>query len=377
EAFEAVADARAASHIGVHAERAAALRQELHRRKEERTAPLEAAPGHAARIMTGAFIPMGVDAVIMREQTNEEAVTAEGTGVVTVLHAAKPGENIRRLGEDVSRGEPVGAAGDVVTPGRLNLLAATGQVTVEVHRRPRVCILASGDEIRELGQPFGPLDVLNSNAHAIAAAVRDAGAIAELIGIAADTLGDHIACIERARGADVLLTIGGVSVGTHDFVKPALTAVGATLELWKVAMRPGKPVAFGVWGRQLVFGLPGNPVSSQVSFELFVKPALLRLQGRSACMPQTLRARLVGSGMGKKAGFRMFARASAAVADDGYLEVCLDEKQGSGQVSGLARANALCVLAEEQTTIHPGDVVEVMLLDESWRLAAPYPSTRA
>lgn len=333
--------------------------------------------GYAARIMTGAFMPPGVDAVIMREQTDEGAVTAEGAGEVAVLHAAKAGENIRRRGEDVMRGECIAALGDVVTPGRLNLLAATGQVTVEVHRRPRVCILASGDELKELGQPFGALDVLNSNAHAIAATVRSSGAIAELIGIAADSLDDHIRCIERARGADVLVTIGGVSVGTHDFVKPALTAVGATLELWKVAMRPGKPVAFGTWGKQLVFGLPGNPVSSQVSFELFVRPALLRLQGHLACVPHPVRARLVGRGMTKKAGFRMFARACAFVGDDGAIKVTLDEKQGSGQVSGLARANALCVLAEDQTSIGDGDLVEVMLLDESWRVNASSSSSAA
>lgn len=334
-------------------------------------------PGHAARIMTGAFLPAGVDAVIMREQTDEGEVTAEGTGTVAVRHAAKPGENVRRRGEDVLEGECIAAIGDIVTPGRLNLLAATGQVTVDVHRRPRVCILASGDELKELGQPFGALDVLNSNAHAIAAAARSAGAVAELIGIAADSLDDHIACIERARGADVLVTIGGVSVGTHDFVKPALAAVGATLELWKVAMRPGKPVAFGTWGKQLVFGLPGNPVSSQVSFELFVKPALLRLQGQLACNPRPVRARLLGKGMSKKAGFRMFARACAAVDDEGGLTVTLDEKQGSGQVSGLARANALCVLAEEQTSVDDGDLVEVMLLDESWRVSASPSNTES
>lgn len=326
--------------------------------------------GHAARIMTGAFLPPGVDAVIMREQAHEDEVTTEGAGTVAVLHAAKAGEHIRQRGEDVMRGECIAAAGDVVTPGRLNLLAAAGEVAVSVHRRPRVCVLASGDELRELGQPYGALDVLNSNAYAIAASVRSSGAIAEVIGIAADSLEDHIACIERARGADVLVTIGGVSVGTHDFVKPALTAVGATLELWKVAMRPGKPVAFGVWGKQLVFGLPGNPVSSQVSFELFVKPALLRLQGHRACSPRPVRARLLGRGMSKKPGFRTFARACAAVGDDGRLTVTLDEKQGSGQVSGLARANALCVLAEEQTSLEDGDLVEVMLLDESWRVFA-------
>src|SRR5690606_22991023 len=215
-----------------------------------------------------------------RENTDEADVRDDATGTVRIRKAPQPGENVRRQGEDCAEGEGVGAPGDVVTPGRLNLIASAGHVVVSVHRRPRVAILASGDELRELGEPLGAHDIVNSNAHAIAAAVRDAGAVPELLGVAKDTLEDHRAKIDAANGADVLITIGGVSVGTHDFVRPALEAVGVTLDLWKVAMRPGKPLAFGRRGAQLVFGLPGNPVSSQVGFELFVRPALYRLQGR-------------------------------------------------------------------------------------------------
>src|SRR5690606_6620714 len=142
-------------------------------------------------------------------------------------------------------------------------------------------------------------------------------------------LEDHRAKIDAANGADVLITIGGVSVGTHDFVRPALEAVGVTLDLWKVAMRPGKPLAFGRRGAQLVFGLPGNPVSSQVGFELFVRPALYRLQGRRDVVRRALKARLGGEGMKKKPGFTIFARGRVALDDEGQLAVTLDGKQGS------------------------------------------------
>lgn len=329
----------------------------------------EVPAGKAVRIMTGAVIPPGVDAVVMRENTDESGVRDDASGVVKIKKAPARGENVRRKGEDCAEGELVGAPGDVVTPGRLNLLASAGHVVVTVHRRPRVAILASGDELRELGEPLGAHDIVNSNAHAIAAAVREAGGVPELLGIAKDTLEDHRAKIDAASGADVLLTIGGVSVGTHDFVRPALEAVGVTLELWKVAMRPGKPLAFGRRGAQLVFGLPGNPVSSQVSFELFVRPALHRLQGRRDVVKRALKARLVGDGMKKKPGFTIFARGRATVDEGGQLALTLDDKQGSGQVSGLARANALCVLPADSEGVRTGDLVEVVLLDGSFAFA--------
>lgn len=326
------------------------------------------APGTAVRIMTGAVIPEGVDAVVMRENTDESGVKDDATGTIVVQKAPRAGENIRRQGEDVTAGEEVGVPGDVVTPGRLNLLASAGHAVVSVYRRPRVAILASGDELRELGEPYGDDDILNSNAHAVAAAVREAGGVPELLGIAHDTLEDHRQKMDAAKGADVLLTIGGVSVGTHDFVRPALEALGVVLDLWKVAMRPGKPLAFGRRGPQLVFGLPGNPVSSQVSFELFVKPALYKLQGRGDVVKQPLRAKVKGEGMKKKPGFTIFARARLSLRD-AELTVLLDDKQGSGQVSGMARANALCVLPADSDGVREGDVVDVLALDERYLLS--------
>jgi molybdopterin molybdotransferase len=272
-------------------------------------------------------------------------------------------QHIRRRGEDVAEGELVGEAGLVVTPARLNLLAQAGPTSALVHRRPRVAIVASGDELRELGEPLGEGDIVNSNAHAIAAAVVEAGGVAELLGIARDTLEAHVRLVEAAAFADVLITIGGVSAGTHDFVRPAFEAAGVVLELWKVAMRPGKPLAFGRRGAQLVFGLPGNPVSSQVTFELFVRPALLRLQGRERVCRSLVRATVVAGSVQKRPGFAVFSRASCRLGAAGF-EVRIEHKQGSGQVSGLARANALCALDAASHGAGPGDEIQVLLLGD-------------
>jgi molybdopterin molybdotransferase len=325
--------------------------------------------GTVVRIMTGGVVPEGVDAVVMRENTDESEVGDDDRGTVRFLTETKPGANIRRRGEDVAKDDVVGAPGDVITPARLNLLASAGHVEVAVTRRPRVAVLASGDELRELGEPLGPHDIVNSNAHALAAGARALGAEAELIGIAGDSLEDHRAKIESAGDADVLITIGGVSAGTHDFVRPALEALGVELDVWKVAMRPGKPVAFGRRGAQRVFGLPGNPVSSQVGFELFVKPALRRMMGMTKVAPRTVRATLVGDGTRKKAGWTFFLRARAGLDDEGRYTIELEGKQGSGMISGLARANALCVVPAEASGVESGGQVDAILLDDSMLLA--------
>lgn len=323
----------------------------------------EVPPGRAVRIMTGAPIPPGVDAVVMRELCDESEVTAEGGGTVAIQRAVPVGEAIRKKGEDVAAGGEVGRPGLVLEPGRINLLASAGHATVRVHRRPRVALLASGDELKELGQPFGDDDILNSNVHALAAAVAQAGAEPHLVGIARDTLDDHRRHIEAAAFADVLLTIGGVSMGTHDFVRPALEALGVTLDFWKVAMRPGKPLAFGRRDGQVIFGLPGNPVSSLVGFELFVRPALLKMMGQERVVRRSVKALLVGGGMKKKKGVAFYARARAVLTDEGFT-VALEEKQGSGQISGLAWANALCVVAPDVEEVKEGDRVDVLLLGD-------------
>lgn len=323
--------------------------------------------GEAARIMTGAAIPPGVDAVIMRERTDEADVTEDGTGTVRVLDAVNVGANIRRRGEDVAADREVGVAGDILSPARMNLLASAGHVVVPVIRKPVVAILASGDELKELGKPYSDNDIINSNAYAIAAAVRACGAHPQMIGIAGDSLEEHQRRIEEAAFADVLLTIGGVSVGTHDFVKPALEAAGAKLSFWKVAMRPGKPLAFGHRGHQVIFGLPGNPVSSQVSFEIFVRPALLKMMGARHVYHQTLEAEVMGEPFRKRAGVTFFARAELK-SERGQLQVLLHPKQSSGQISGLANGNALAVIPPEKEVLFPGEQVSVIVLEPSHQL---------
>lgn len=323
-------------------------------------------PGTAVRIMTGAKIPEGVDAVIMRENTDESGVqsTSESAhGTVKIKVASPAGEAIRRQGEDVRDGDVILVAGTRLGPAQTNLLAAAGHVVVDIKRRPAVAILASGDELKELGTPTGPDDIVNSNAHAVANAVRAAGGIPQLVGIASDSLDDHVSRIASASFADVLLTIGGVSMGTHDFVRPAFEELGVELDFWKVAMRPGKPLAFGRRGHQLVFGLPGNPVSTLVGFELFVRPAIAKMLGQSNVVKQTLKAKLAAGGMKKRVGFRFFARASVAIVE-GRLEARLAGKQGSGQTSGMAHANALVVIPEDAEAVEAGQEVDVLLLDD-------------
>jgi molybdopterin molybdotransferase len=319
--------------------------------------------GKVVRIMTGAPMPEGPDSVVIRENTDESEVGDDDRGTVAIRSAPKVGANVRRRGEDVQEGDVVGAPGDELTPGRINLIASAGYATVAVHRRPTVAIVASGDELKQLGEPLGPRDIVNSNAWAIANAVRGMGAEARLMGIAADTLEDHQRMIEAAGDADVLVTIGGVSMGTHDFVRPALEAAGAELSFWKVAMRPGKPLAFGKRGEQLVFGLPGNPVSSVVGFQMWLRPTLRKLQGRKKLLQRLPRARVVGEGFSKKPTFVFFARARAELGDEGWT-VEIERKQSSGQISALAWANALAVLPVGVESVSEGDEIAVMLLND-------------
>ena len=299
-------------------------------------------------------------------------------GVVVVNHRPRPGEHIRLRGEDVDTDATVGAVGDVLSPARLNLLWSAGHTRVLVARRPTVAIMASGDELKEVGSALGDDDVVNSNAWAIAAAYRRLGCHVRLLGIANDTLTDHVALMRQGLvdDVDVLLTIGGVSVGSHDFVRPALEHLGASLSLWRLAMRPGKPLAFGAIPRPTTttttttttasdaavrfFGLPGNPVSAMVTFRLFVQPALQRLSGAPATAVQT-RAAILRDEVAfiKKRGLSFFARAITA-REGNDLVVRTVDRQGSGQVSGLADATALCCFAADDERIEPGSVVDVI-----------------
>ncbi|HET6613478.1 MAG TPA: gephyrin-like molybdotransferase Glp, partial [Kofleriaceae bacterium] len=234
------------------------------------------APGTCARIMTGAPVPDGADAVIMRE----DAEVVDGGGRVAFAQPVNPGQHIRRAGGDIAPGDRALCAGTEMDAPAIGLLAALGHDRVDVARKPAVAIISTGDELIEVGQDLGPGQIYSSNNHALAAQIDEAGGIPIDLGIAPDNLEAISASFERARSADIIVTSGGVSVGDFDFVRDALAAIGAQVAFWKVAIKPGKPLVFGTAPpATLIFGLPGNPVSSMVTFELFVRPVIRAMLG--------------------------------------------------------------------------------------------------
>jgi len=242
----------------------------------------ELGAGEAIVISTGAVVPEGADAVVPVERTSGE-VEVEGV---------RPGENVRPRGGDARTGEVIVERGDVLRPAQLGALAAAGVVLVRCARRPRVCVLATGSELRAPGEQLAPGEIYESNSVLLAAQLESAGAEVTVLHSVGDDEGATRAALERGLDSDVLVTSGGVSVGPHDLVRGALAELGAEEVFWRVAVRPGKPIAFAVRGGTLVFGLPGNPVSSLVGFELFVRPALLALQGARDPGPAYLPGRL-------------------------------------------------------------------------------------
>jgi len=242
----------------------------------------ELGAGEAIVISTGAVVPEGADAVVPVERTSGE-VEVEGV---------RPGENVRPRGGDARTGEVIVERGDVLRPAQLGALAAAGVVLVRCARRPRVSVLATGSELRAPGEQLAPGEIYESNSVLLAAQLESAGAEVTVLHSVGDDEGATRAALERGLDSDVLVTSGGVSVGPHDLVRGALAELGAEEVFWRVAVRPGKPIAFAVRGGTLVFGLPGNPVSSLVGFELFVRPALLALQGARDPGPAYLPGRL-------------------------------------------------------------------------------------
>ncbi|HEY1015541.1 MAG TPA: gephyrin-like molybdotransferase Glp, partial [Herpetosiphonaceae bacterium] len=250
-------------------------------------------PGATIRIMTGAPLPAGADAVVPFEETDEQAADSlAAQGLVRIYQPAAVGNNVRPAGEDLRAGELALAPGTLIRPAEIGVLATVGAALVPVHRRPRVAILATGDELVDVGERPGPGQIRNSNGYANLAQVLAAGGEPLQLPVARDTEAEVAARIEEglAWGADLFLTSGGVSVGDFDVVKKVLTKMGR-LEFWRVKMRPGKPLVFG-WLRETPFiGLPGNPVSAMVCFELFARPALLAMAGRRNLGRPTLLAR--------------------------------------------------------------------------------------
>ena len=314
-------------------------------------------PGQAVRIMTGAPIPAGTDAIVRVEDTEKDGDR------VRVFVAVRKGLDIRPAGEDVKKGELVIPKGKVIRPAEVGMLAALNRSDVAIHRRPKVAILSTGDELVDIGGKLAPGMIMNSNSYSLAAQVAECRAVPLRLGIARDTREDLVSKFEEAKGADLIVTSGGVSVGDYDLVKDVMGELGA-MRFWTVAMRPGRPLAFGVIGGVPVFGLPGNPVSVMVSFEEFVRPAILKMSGFKNLFRPSVKA-VLKEGLQKKAGFRHFLRAVVELKEGKYYVVTTGE-QGSGILKSMVMANGLIVLPEDVTSLMAGDEVAVQLIDRSF-----------
>ncbi|WP_249009187.1 gephyrin-like molybdotransferase Glp [Conexibacter sp. DBS9H8] len=253
-----------------------------------RPAETSLTPGAAITISTGAALPDGADAVVPIEATE----AADETGAVRVPRAVAPDANVRHRGSDISAGAPLLSAGARIGPAQIAALISAGHPRVHCRRRPRVAILATGSELRPAGEILAPGEIYDSNGPMLAAALRRAGAVVTVVPAAADTVDAHREAFTRALEHDVVISSGGVSVGPHDLVRGVGAALGVEEVFWRVALRPGKPLSFGTAGRTLVFGLPGNPVSTLVCWALFVAPAVAALQGAPAPRPAYVRAPL-------------------------------------------------------------------------------------
>lgn len=313
--------------------------------------------GQAARIMTGAPLPGGADAVVRMENTRKDG------GKVHILAAAVSGLDIRVAGEDVAAGETVVGRGTVIRPAEVGMLAALGRSFVYVHQRPTVAILATGDELVDIDEPPSDWKIISSNSYATAAQVLESSAAILQLGIVKDCREDLISKFREASRADLIISSGGVSVGDYDLVKDIMKEVGNTMQFWQVAMRPGKPLAYGAIQGVPVFGLPGNPVSSMVSFEQFVRPSLLKMMGHKNIFRRQIRA-ILEDDLEKMAELRYFIRGWVR-REAGRYYVRSTGEQGSGILKSMVRANALIVLPEAETSIARGTEVQVQLLDTS------------
>ena len=315
-------------------------------------------PGQAAKIMTGAPVPAGADAVVPYEWTDR------GADRVTVRQRPEPGQHIRRAGEDVAVGDLLLTAGTVLGPRQLGLLAAVGLAEAAVTPRPRVVVISTGSELREPGAGLGEDGVYDANSTLLAASARRAGADVVRAGAVADS-GDAFLKLlhQHLESADLVVTSGGVSQGDYDVVKESLSALG-TVWFGPVAMQPGKPQGFGVVGERRVpiFTLPGNPVSAYISFEVFVLPALRRMAGWSPWSRPECSARLT-TGFRSPAGRQQYARARVVRDAEGALVTPVGG-HGSHLVGGLAAANALIVVPAQATSVSAGEQVRVLCLDE-------------
>jgi molybdopterin molybdotransferase len=315
-------------------------------------------PGQAVRIFTGGAVPDGADAIVIQED-------AEAAGdSVTLREAANPGRFVRPAGLDFQAGSVGLAAGKRLTARDIGLAAAMNRPWLKLRRRPRVAILTTGDELVNPGEAPGPGQIVSSNSFALAAFVEAEGGEPLMLGIARDDPADLARAIAAADGADLLLTSGGASVGDHDLIAAALEQAGMTLDFWKIAMRPGKPLLYGKLGRMPVLGLPGNPVSSLVCAIVFLRPALAALLGRAVDESGPAQARL-GRGLPENDRRQDYLRSELTAGPAGGLIATPFERQDSAMLSLLARAGCLVIRPPHAPAARAGETVPILRLDGS------------
>jgi molybdopterin molybdotransferase len=313
--------------------------------------------GTAIKIMTGALLPDGADSILPFEDAEE------ADGIVRVMRPVALHQHVRFCGEDVCKGEIIVASGTVVRPFEINILACSSQEYVAVVRRPKVAIVATGDELIQLGETPSIGQIINSNSYSLAAAITSVGAIPVLVGIARDEVDSHREKLLEGLKADVLITCAGVAMGDRDLVREVLDGIGVENIFWRVQVKPGKGLAFGTKNGKPVFALPGNPVSAMITFESFVAPALLKMMGHKRMMKRLFPA-VLQSDMKKSLGQTHLVRVKLECSDGKYMAWSAG-KQDTCLLKTMVRANALAVLPADRTFFAAGEVVYVHLLDGS------------
>ena len=314
--------------------------------------------GKAIRIMTGAAIPKGADTVVPVEDTKQD------DQFVLIFTTLPSDENIRKAGEDVKKGERVISAGDLIRPSEVGMIASVRRSFVSVYQRPLVAILCTGEELVDVDGILDEVKIVSSNSYTLAAQVKDCGAIPVQLGIVRDRKEEIKEKLLQGIRADVLISSAGVSVGDYDFVKDALKDLGMEMIFWKVAMQPGRPLVFGTIQGKPVFGLPGNPVSSMVSFEQFVRPSLLKMMGHRQLYRPVIEA-VLKEDIQKKPGRRHFMRAFVSFEKDQYF-ASVTGPQGSGILKSMVKANGLVIVPEDREMVRAGEKVKVQLLDRNF-----------
>jgi molybdopterin molybdotransferase len=324
--------------------------------------------GEATRIMTGAPLPDGADTVVRVEDTDG------GVDAVEIRNARDAGKNIRARGEDYRDGDTVLSAGDALGPAQLGVLASMGMGSVDVYRRPRVALISSGDELVDLDrfdEVLAGKKIVTSNSYTLTALVRASGGEAVDLGVAPDVPEALQERIEAATAYDLIVTSAGASVGEYDYVRQVLASLGAELKFWRVRMRPGAPLGFGLVRGVPWIGLPGNPVSAMVTFELFVRPAIRKMLGHDRLFRRPVPV-ILEEPVSIGARLTHFLRAIVRVRDDGTLGARLTGAQGSAILTSMARANALLVVPEDRPAAAAGEMMHALLLGEDAQLSESF-----